>query len=69
MAKQRYVEVSCTDVGPGCGAVLRVATEQEFWELGRVHARVAHGLEELPAELVQRVKAAMKSVEVDVPES
>jgi len=68
MAKQRYVEVSCTDVGPGCGAILRVATEQELWELGRIHARISHGLQELPAELVQRVKAAMKTVEVEVTE-
>ena len=70
MAKKQYLQVSCTDIGPGCGAVLQVATEAELWELGAVHARIAHGIQgNLPPELAQRVQAAVKSVQVEVAEA
>ncbi len=68
MTKQSYLEVSCTDIGPGCGAMFRVATEEEFWEVGRIHARLAHGLQEVPPELAEQVRKATRSVEVDVRE-
>lgn len=70
MAKKQYLQVSCTDIGPGCGAVLQVATEAELWELGAAHARIAHGIQgNLPPELAQRVQAAVKRVQVEVAEA
>lgn len=52
--------MSCKDVGPECDFVARGETDEEV--LGQVaeHARTAHGLDEVPPELAEKAKAAIK---------
>jgi predicted small metal-binding protein len=55
--------MNCRDVGPDCDFVARGETDEEV--LGQVaeHARTAHGMEEVPPELAQKAKAAIKDEE------
>jgi len=56
MAKQ----MSCRDVGPDCDFVARGETEEEIMGQVAEHARSAHGIEEVPPELAEKAKAAIK---------
>ncbi len=49
-------EFACGDVVPGCTARFH-GTEDEILSAVAVHAREAHGLTDLPAELVDQVRA------------
>jgi predicted small metal-binding protein len=51
--------IRCRDVGVDCDFEARGQTEQEVLKECTEHARSAHGMEEIPAELVTKVKAAM----------
>jgi len=51
--------VTCRDVGVDCDFVARGQTEQEVLAKCTEHARSAHGMQELPAELTAKVKAAI----------
>jgi predicted small metal-binding protein len=48
---------ACGSVVPGCTATFTADTEDEL--LGQVaeHARADHGMDEVPAELVEQVRA------------
>jgi predicted small metal-binding protein len=48
---------ACGSVVPGCTATFTAETEGEL--LGQVaeHARAEHGMDEVPAELVEQVRA------------
>jgi predicted small metal-binding protein len=47
---------SCGSVVPGCTASFTAGTDEEILaQVGR-HARDDHGLQEIPAELVQQVR-------------
>ncbi len=50
----------CRDVGPDCDFVVHGETEEEI--LGQVvqHAKTAHGIEEVPAELAEKARAAIR---------
>lgn len=50
---------SCGDVVPGCGGRWVGASEDEILAEVAVHARAAHGVEEMPGELVEQVRAAI----------
>ena len=52
--------VNCRDVGVDCDFVARGETEQEVLEQCAVHARTAHGMSEIPPELVTKVRAAIR---------
>jgi predicted small metal-binding protein len=52
--------VSCRDVGVDCDFVMRGQTEQEVLKKCAEHARSAHGMKEIPAELMAKVKAAIR---------
>ncbi len=47
---------SCGSVVPGCTATFTDTTEDEILTQVALHARNDHGLQELPAELVRRVR-------------
>jgi predicted small metal-binding protein len=49
----------CGDVVPGCDAEFNKPTEDELLNAIAVHAYTAHGLGELPPELLTRVRAAI----------
>lgn len=50
----------CRDVGPDCDFVARAETEEEI--MGQVvqHAKSAHGIDEVPAELAEKARAAIR---------
>lgn len=52
--------IRCRDVGVDCDFEARGQTEQELLQKCSEHARSAHGMQELPSELVRKVKAAMR---------
>jgi len=52
--------VNCRDVGVNCDFVARGETEQEVLQQCAGHARTAHGMNEIPPELVIKVRAAIR---------
>jgi predicted small metal-binding protein len=53
---------SCGDVIPGCAATFTAASDDELLGGVAAHATAAHGLVEVPADVVDRVRAAIRSV-------
>jgi len=51
--------VRCRDVGVDCDFEARGQNEQEVLKKCAEHARSAHGMQELSAELTAKVKAAI----------
>lgn len=54
--------IRCADVGPDCDFEALADTEEELMELVVEHARRVHGIEEIPPEMEERVKGAMREV-------
>jgi predicted small metal-binding protein len=52
----------CRDAGVDCDAVIRAETEEELMRKVAEHAKTVHGMTEIPADLVAKVKAAIKDV-------
>lgn len=52
--------IRCRDVGVDCDFEARGQDVQEVLEKCEEHARSAHGMQEIPAELVAKVKAAIR---------
>jgi len=52
--------VNCRDVGVDCDFVAHGETEQEVLQQCAEHARTAHGMSEIPAELATKVRAAIR---------
>jgi predicted small metal-binding protein len=50
----------CREVGPDCDFVAHAETEEEI--MGQVvqHAKTAHGIDEVPAELAEKARAAIR---------
>jgi predicted small metal-binding protein len=67
MTKQ-YKQLGCLDVDPkgGCAFQVRAETEDEVMRLTGEHARVAHQMSSIPPDKAAKVKAALKTVTVDV---
>ncbi len=55
--------MSCKDVGPECDFVARGETDEEVMGQVAEHARTVHGMEEVPPELAEKAKAAIKDEE------
>lgn len=55
-------QLACGSVVPGCTVVFQAQTEREILERVAVHAREAHGMEEIPSEVVAQVKANIEDV-------
>jgi predicted small metal-binding protein len=55
----RMEVIRCRDVGVNCDFEARGQTEQEVMQQLSDHARSGHGMQEIPAELVTKVKAAI----------
>ena len=56
-------KMSCRDVGPDCDFVARGESDEEVMGQVAEHARTAHGMDEVPAELAEKAKAAIKDEE------
>ena len=52
--------VTCRDVGVDCDYVARGATEQEILQQCAEHARKEHGMNEIPPELAEKVRACIR---------
>jgi predicted small metal-binding protein len=53
-------KMSCRDIGPDCDFVARGETEEEVMGQVAVHAQAAHGMEEVPPELAEKARAAIR---------
>jgi len=53
--------VTCRDVGVDCDFVARGETEQDVLEQCAEHGRKEHGMNELPADLAEKVRGAMRN--------
>lgn len=51
--------VSCRDVGMDCDFVATGETEQDILQQCVEHARTDHGMTEIPAEVAEKVRAAI----------
>lgn len=52
--------MSCKDVGPDCDFVARGESEEEVMSQVAAHARDKHGLDEMPPELAEKARAAIR---------
>jgi len=52
--------VHCRDVGFDCDGVVRAETEQEVLQQVAAHAKAVHNLEEVSAEVVEKVRQVMR---------
>jgi len=52
--------VSCREVGVDCDFVARGETEQDVLEQCAEHGRKEHGMNELPADLAEKVRGAIR---------
>lgn len=53
----------CAEVVPSCDFTASAATEEDVLKQVAAHAAEAHGLKEVPAELVEKVKSAIRTDE------
>jgi predicted small metal-binding protein len=52
--------VRCRDVGVDCDFVARGETEQDVLQQCAEHGRKEHGMNELPADLAEKVRGAIR---------
>ena len=50
----------CKDVGFDCEGVIRAETEEEVLKQVAEHAQTVHGMEEIPEEVVAKVRAGIR---------
>jgi predicted small metal-binding protein len=50
----------CRDVGMDCDFEVRATTEEEILRRAEEHAQTAHGMKEIPQEVVAKVQAAIR---------
>ncbi len=52
-------QFNCGDIVPGCETVIESESEDEILEQVAEHARDAHGMDEVPPEVQDRVRASI----------
>ena len=52
--------INCRDVGVDCDFEARAETEEELFQILTEHAKNDHGMEGIPPELVEKVRAAIR---------
>ncbi len=52
--------INCRDVGVDCDFEARGETEQEVLEQCAEHARSAHGMSEIPPEMLEKVRRSIR---------
>jgi AhpD family alkylhydroperoxidase len=55
-------ELRCRDVGVDCDYVARGKTEEDILRKAAEHAQKVHNMREIPRELMEKVRAAIRSV-------
>ena len=52
--------LTCRDVGADCDFVCRGATEKQVLDKAAEHGRTAHGMKEIPPDLLAKARAAIR---------
>jgi predicted small metal-binding protein len=52
-------EFRCGTLVPGCGAAFEGESEEEILERIASHARDEHGMDEVPPEIVDKIRASI----------
>jgi predicted small metal-binding protein len=55
-------QLRCRDLGMNCDFEVRGNTEEEVLQQASAHARTAHQITEMPPELADKVRAAIRTV-------
>ncbi len=68
MATKQYKKLGCLDVDPkaGCAFEVRAETEDEVMRLAAEHGKMAHKMAAIPPDMAAKVKAAIRTVTVNV---
>jgi len=68
MGTKQYRKLGCMDVNPagGCAFEVQAETEDEVMRLTGDHAKTIHKMTSIPPEMASKVKAAIKTVTVNV---
>ena len=53
----------CRDVGVDCDFVAQANTEEEILQYAAAHARTVHNMQEIPAEVMTAVRAAVREIQ------
>jgi len=56
-------KLSCRDVGVDCDFVACGKTEEEIFQKASEHAKKDHGMNEIPKELYDRARSAIRDVQ------
>jgi predicted small metal-binding protein len=62
-------QFKCGDVVPGCQWVTRSEDEKELFEAIHSHARDAHGMDEVPPEVVEAIHGVITEVDASGPDT
>jgi predicted small metal-binding protein len=54
---------ACGELVPGCETVFRAESEDDILEQVAVHARDDHGMDEVPAEVEDRIRSRILDTE------
>ena len=54
--------LNCGDVRPGCNFEIRGDSDEEIFRKAAEHARASHGLQNIPIELLEKVRDAIRDV-------
>jgi predicted small metal-binding protein len=52
-------EFRCGEIVPGCAAAFQGETDDEILERVEVHAREEHGMDRIPVEVVDTIRASI----------
>jgi predicted small metal-binding protein len=55
--------LSCRDVGADCDFVACGKTEEELFQKAAAHAKEAHNMKEIPKDLYDKARAAIREVQ------
>ena len=53
-------QLRCGDLMPGCNAVIEGKDEAEVMQKGADHAKQAHGMSQIPPDVAQKVRGAIR---------
>ena len=50
----------CSDMGSACNLIGRAETEEDLFKMAAKHAAEAHGIKEIPKELLAKAKTLIR---------
>jgi predicted small metal-binding protein len=54
-------QLRCGDLMPGCSTVIEGKDDAEVLRKAAEHAKTAHGMQEIPPDVAQKVKGAIRT--------